>query len=114
MAAIRLPSTNHAIAPMVACVLLAACATSPTTTAAAALIAVGVVIAFEGDLEAVESFTLRLDDGSDITFLPGEDAQFEHGPMSHIREHLTNGQPVRVVYVVAGDGSNLALAAGDA
>lgn len=87
--------------------------TATTTTVAEESTVVGVVIAVEGNLEGVESFTLRLEDGTDIIFTPAEDAQFDHGPMSHIRDHLANGQPVRVDYLVTG-GMNLALRAEDA
>jgi hypothetical protein len=78
------------------------------------LTVVGVVIAVDGSLEGVDSFTLRLTDGSDATFTPDEDAQFDHGPISHLREHLASGEPVRVDYVVLDDGSYLAIGAGDA
>jgi hypothetical protein len=95
---------------------------APTTTttidaeepSAEELNVVGVVIAVDGDLDAVASFTLRLDDGSDLAFTPDEHAQFDGGPIGHIREHLTSGAPVSVDYVVLDDGTNLALDIGDA
>lgn len=74
----------------------------------------GVVIAVDGNLDAVASFTLRLSDGSDLIFTPDEGAQFDGGPISHIREHLTSGAPVRVEYVILGDGTNVAMDIGDA
>jgi hypothetical protein len=74
----------------------------------------GVVIAVDGNLDTVASFTLRLSDGSDLMFTPDEGAQFDGGPIGHIREHLTSGAPVRVDYVVLGDGTNLAMEVGDA
>ncbi len=75
---------------------------------------VGVVTAVDGNLEGVDSFTIRVTDGSDVTFVPDDDARFDNGPFSHIRDHLASGFPVRVDYVVADDGSYLALGAGDA
>jgi ABC-type glycerol-3-phosphate transport system substrate-binding protein len=74
----------------------------------------GVVIAVDGNLDAVASFTVRLSDGSDLIFSPDDGAQFDGGPIGHIREHLTSGAPVRVDFVVLGDGTNLAMDIGDA
>jgi hypothetical protein len=93
--------------------LLAACSAGDTA-AAEALSAVGVVIAVDGSLSGIDSFTIRVDDGTDVTFVPEDGALFDSGPFSHIRDHLTSGTPIRVDYVMLDDGSSLALSAGDA
>jgi len=78
------------------------------------LTATGVVTAVEGNLSGVDSFTIRLEDGSDLTFVPADDALFDGGPFSHIRDHLASGAPVTVEYVELADGTLQALSAGDA
>jgi len=75
---------------------------------------VGVVIAVEANLERVDAFTIRLADGTNVTFVPAPDARFDDGPFSHIRSHLTSGAPVRITYTVLDDGSYLATGAEDA
>jgi len=94
----------------------AATKTTPLTDAATDqfLSVVGAVIAVDGNLGGIDSFTMRLDDGTDRAFVPDPDALFDHGPFSHIRDHLASGVPVRVDYLALEDGSNLALGAGDA
>lgn len=95
--------------------LLAACSGGSSDTAAAdTLSVVGVVIAVDGSLSGIDSFTIRVDDGTDLAFAPDDHALLDNGPFSHIRDHLTSGTPVRVDYVMLDDGSNLALSAGDA
>jgi len=66
----------------------------------------GVVIAVDGDLTNVTSFTLRLPDGSDLVLMPAAGVLF-HGsaPISHVRDHLASGAPVRVGYVELDDGT---------
>jgi hypothetical protein len=95
--------------------LLAACSGGDSDNAAAEVLSVvGVVIAVDGSLSGIDSFTIRVDDGTDVTFVPEDGALFDSGPFSHIRDHLTSGTPIRVDYVMLDDGSNLALSAGDA
>lgn len=74
--------------------ILAACGGSVTTLE-------GTVVAFEGDLTTVTSFTVRTPDG-EFTLRPAAtiDSAF---PLPHLREHMTTGDPVRVSYEVVGD-----------
>lgn len=75
----------------------------------------GIVIAVEGTLGQVESFTLRLPTGSDVTFLPEEGVLFDgSAPIDHVRDHMTSGAPVRVEYTTLSDGTLSALQVGDA
>lgn len=95
--------------------LLAACSESAGDTASAEVLSVvGVVIAVDGNLSGIDWFTIRVDDGTDLTFAPDDHALFDNGPFSHIRDHLTSGTPIRVDYVMLDDGSNRALGAEDA
>lgn len=74
----------------------------------------GVVIDVQGDIITVESFTLRLPDGTDRVFEPAAGVLF-HGtaPIGHIRDHLRTGEPVDVRFMVLDDGTSIALKVGD-
>lgn len=74
----------------------------------------GVVIDVRGDITTVESFTLRLSDGTDRVFEPAAGVLF-HGtePIGHIRDHLRNGEPVDVRFRVLDDGTSIALEVSD-
>ncbi len=65
----------------------------------------GVVIDVSGDLETVESFTIRTSDGLDLVFEPAPTATFHEGPLVHLTDHLRSGEPVAVTY--EEDGSRL-------
>lgn len=64
---------------------------------------IGVVIAVDGDLTHVASFTLRTPAGEDLVLVPAPDARFDGAPLSHLIEHLRSGEPVRVVYRTEDD-----------
>ena len=74
----------------------------------------GVVIDVQGDITTVESFTLRLSDGTDKVFEPAAGVLF-HGsaPIGHIRDHLRNGEPIDVRFRVLDDGTSIALEVSD-
>ncbi len=55
----------------------------------------GAVTAVDGDLDDVESFTLRTSDGDDRTFVPADDGEFAF-PLPHLRDHLQSLEPVTV------------------
>ena len=59
----------------------------------------GRIIAFDGDLEVVRSFTLVTEDGESLEFVPAPGAAFHGGPLSHLRDHLVSGERVVVFYV---------------
>jgi hypothetical protein len=54
-------------------------------------------------LTQVGGFTIRTDDGSELRFRVGnlEPGSF---PAGHLTEHAATGAPVRVTFVVEGDG----------
>lgn len=69
-------------------VALAGCAPSPTGEA------VGIVVDVQGDLDEIERFTVLVDgERLDFETAPGGDYAF---PVTHLRDHLRSGEPVRV------------------
>lgn len=54
----------------------------------------GVVIDVNGNLEEVRSFTLLVE-GEEMTFVAVSDGDYAY-PLSHLRDHLRDGAPVRV------------------
>lgn len=75
----------------------------------------GTVIAVDGTLAAVASFTLRLPDGRDLVLVPAEGVLFDgSAPIGHLQDHLASGAPVRVGYVVLADGTLSAVLVEDA
>ena len=100
---------SRAFAAVVAAALaLGACSGTDDTTAT------GVVVDVVGDLTTVESFTLRLPDGTDSTFVPAAGVLFHGtGNLSHLRDHLRSGEPVEVRYEELDDGTLSALQVDD-
>lgn len=83
---------------------------APGTTASPptrpGLVVVGTVLSIDGDLGSTTGFELLSDGGERLTFEPAEGATFHDGPISHLRDHLVSGVPVRVEYTV-GPGDSL-------
>ena len=73
----------------------------------------GIVVAVDGDLTAVDSFTVVDESGESFTFLPAEGLTFHGGPLSHLTAHLTSGDAIRVVYEDR-DGALVAVFVDDA
>jgi len=86
---------------------------TPTTTAPQPVATSGVVIAVEGTLQGIDSFTVLLEDGTELTLIPEPDLLFDGGPLSHLRDHLASGSPVGIVYIDV-DGTAVAQEVGDA
>lgn len=72
---------------LVAALVAAACSQSSGTV-------MGVVIDIDGDLEEVRSFTLLVE-GDEMTFVPSSEGEYDY-PLSHLRDHLRDGVPIRV------------------
>ena len=70
----------------------------------------GVVIAVEGDLRVVSSFTLLVE-GEELEFLPVEEGDYAF-PLQHLRDHRRSGEPVLVGWEER-DGVRYALSLGD-
>ena len=89
--------------------VLAACSTGDEGRAD------GVVIDLVGGISSIESFTVRLGDGTDRIFEPAPGILF-HGaaPLAHLRDHLVSGERVEVRFRTLDDGTLLALDVGDA
>lgn len=74
----------------------------------------GVVVAVDGGLAEVDSFSIVLDDGSTLVLTPERGLLFDHAsPLSHVRDHMISGTPVLVEFHAAGDDL-VATAVGDA
>jgi hypothetical protein len=91
---------------------------TPATTGAFVPIEVtvtGVVISVDGSLGATNFFTIRLGDGSDLHLVPSDGLLFDGAaPLSHVRDHLVSGSPVRVTYQTSVEGPLLVMQIGDA
>ena len=55
----------------------------------------GVVLEVNGDLEAIESFVLRTDDGEVIQIIPAPDGDFRF-PLAHLHDHRRTLEPLSV------------------
>lgn len=55
---------------------------------------VGIVVAVDGDLTTVTSFTILVE-GARVEFTPVAEGDYAF-PLPHLREHLRDGTPVRV------------------
>lgn len=55
----------------------------------------GVVLEVSGDLEAIESFVLRTDEGEVIEIVPAPDGDFRF-PLAHLYDHLRTSEPLSV------------------
>ncbi len=66
----------------------------------------GVVIAVNGSLEDVTSFTVLVE-GDEMTFVPVTDGDYPF-PLPHLREHLRTGEPVLVTWK-SDDGARIAV-----
>lgn len=62
---------------------------------------IGIVTAVDGNLDAVESFTVLVE-GEQVTFRPSPDGDYAF-PLSHLHQHLLEGAPVRVGWVREGE-----------
>jgi hypothetical protein len=85
-------------------VIVVACAGQTTV--------VGRVVEVDGDLSAVESFTIITEDGETLSFEPDPFGRFPF-PLPHLREHLLSGEQLRVDYRPAEDGTLVAVALDD-
>ncbi len=75
----------------------------------------GVVIDLGGDIATVESFTVRLGDGTDLVFEPAPGIGFhDSAPLTHLRDHLRTGERIEVKYRTLEDGTLVAIEVGDA
>lgn len=89
--------------------------TTTTMFVAVEVMTTGVVIAVEGNLAAIESFTIRTPDGEDLTLVPAPDLLFDGvAPISHVRDHFVSGAPVTVTFLTVEDGFPTVIAIGDA
>ncbi|RLE15539.1 MAG: hypothetical protein DRJ28_03945 [Actinobacteria bacterium] len=80
----------------------------------ALLVVTGTVIDVKGDLTAITLITLLTEDGEKVDFVPADGVLFDGGPISHVRDHLISGTPVKFEYRELDDGSLEALTLGDA
>ena len=74
----------------------------------------GIVLEIEGDLAEVQYFVVMDSAGERFTFKPAEGLTFHGGPLSHLRDHITSGEAVFVVYEISADGTLIAVDVSDA
>jgi len=98
----------------IAALALTACAGAAVDGTEEAVEATGVVIDVQGNLQDTDSFTLLIEDGSELVLVPTPGLLFEGGPLSHLRDHVLSGAKVKVVYTVEDDGTHIAIEVGDA
>lgn len=77
-------------AALLAAALVTACAGGSSVT--------GIVVEVDGTISNVRSFVLRTTEGEELTFVPAAGIDFNDAPLSHLRDHLRSGEPVRVDY----------------
>jgi len=86
-----------------------------TTVTSVEVTVVGVVVSVDGTLAGTNSFTVRLEDGSDLTLVPVDGLLFDGvSPLSHVRDHLISGSPVQITYRTSAEGPVTAIEIGDA
>ena len=78
------------------------------------LVVIGTVIDVKGDLSTITLITLLTEDGERVDFVPADGVLFDGGPISHVRDHLISGTPVKFEYRELDNGSLEALTLGDA
>ncbi len=59
---------------------------------------VGVVIAVDGNLSTVDSFTIVTPEEERLTFVPDPDTGNPGFPLVHLADHLRSGDPIEVRY----------------
>ena len=82
-------------APVLAGLLLVLAACGDTADGPSVETVEGVVLEVNGDLEAIESFVLRTDDGEVIEVVPAPDGDFRF-PLAHLYDHLRTSEPLSV------------------
>lgn len=81
---------------LAASVVLAACSTSAGQAEGA-----GIVVDVQGEMDAIERFTVLLD-GERLTFETSPEGEYAF-PLGHLRDHLRSGEPVLVRWEEQGD-----------
>ena len=84
---------RHAPALVGVLLVLAACGDSGARTSIETV--QGVILEVNGDLEAIESFVLRTDDGEVIEVVPAPDGDFRF-PLPHLHDHRRTLEPLSV------------------
>lgn len=75
--------------------------------------ATGVVVAVDGDLSAIVSFSIITADGVEMELEPAPGLLFDGGPLSHLQDHLRSGGPIAVEFHREA-GRSIATRVGDA
>ena len=78
---------------MVLALLCVSCAQPPDGASVT-----GVVIAVDGNLTEVASFTIVTSDAEQLTFVPDPNAGNPGFPLVHLADHIRSGDPVEVHY----------------
>jgi hypothetical protein len=62
---------------------------------------IGTVVAVDGDLSIVRSFTVLVE-GEQMTFVPVAEGVYAY-PLAHLRDHLRDGAPIRIGWERRGE-----------
>lgn len=82
-------------APALAGVLLVIAACGDSGNGPSVETVEGVVLEVNGDLEGIDSFVLRTDDGEVLEIVPAPDGDFRF-PLAHLYDHLRTSEPLSV------------------
>lgn len=82
-------------APALAGVLLVIAACGDSGNGPSVETVEGVVLKVNGDLEGIDSFVLRTDDGKVLEIVPAPDGDFRF-PLAHLYDHLRTSEPLSV------------------
>lgn len=104
MATLLKRTTLVLLAVSAALVLLSGCSSAEESSGEVR----GVVTEVTGDLSGVESFVVMDVSGDSLKFVPGDGLTVAGGPVSHLRDHVVSGEPVKVLFHSGSKGELIA------
>lgn len=91
-----------------------ACGSEDPSAAEGLTSATGVVVAVDGDLSEINSFSVVMSDGEILALVPEPGLLFDgNEPLSHVRDHMVSGAAIAVDFYQEGE-TLVCVAVGDA